>query len=260
MKELDLSTKTLFLFDLDGVFYRGKERPVKIGGSRVVQAIRSKGKRLYILTNNSTDTVRKLQGNLSKLGIPVRQDEILTSSRLTAEYLEGRFGSASYFLVGEEGFDRELRRLGHRPVRGPEANVVVVGLDRQITYEKLDQAAKAVRRGATLVASHAATFYMSAHGPALGPGPVVRALESVTGKHAVVVGKPSPLMFTIALRKAGCAAEQAVMVGDQLDTDIEGATLAGIDSILVLTGVDRSAAGTGALGTVANVDDLTRYM
>ena len=255
-----LRQKRLFLFDLDGVFYRGKERPVKIGGTLVVEKIRSTKRSIFVLTNNSTDTVRTLHRNLLSLGVPIREAEILTSSRLTAELLRDRYGSARYFLVGEKGFDSELVRLGHRPVAPTEADVVVVGLDRKVTYEKLDEAAKAAKRGAALVASHAASFYMSRFGAALGPGPLVKAIESASGRRATVVGKPSPLMFRIALRKAGCAPGEAVMVGDQLDTDIAGASRAGIASVLVLTGIDKDAAGTPALGTVDNVDDLVRYI
>lgn len=260
MTNLDLSSKRLFLFDLDGVFYKGKERPVKIGGSLVVGTIRSKGKSLFVLTNNSTDTVRTLHRNLVRLGIPVKENEILSSSRLTAEYLKSRYGRVFYYLIGEEGFDRELRRLGHKRVRGRSADVVVVGLDRNVTYSKLDEAAKAAKNGAALVASHAASFYMSRHGAALGPGPLVKALESASGERATVVGKPSPLMFRMALRNGGCSAEEAVMIGDQLDTDVEGATRAGIDSILVLTGIDKSIDGTSALGKIADVDQLAQYI
>lgn len=260
MPKLDLRSKRLFLFDLDGVFYKGKERPVKIGGSQVVEAIRSGGKSLFVLTNNSTDTVWTLHRNLVRLGIPVKENEILTSSRLTAEYLEARYGKVSYFLVGEVGFDRELRRLGHKRVTGPEADTVVVGLDRKVTYDKLDEAARAAKDGARLVASHAASFYMSRYGVALGPGPFVKALESASGRRATVVGKPSPLMFKIALQKGGCSAKEAVMVGDQLDTDIGGAARVGMDSILVLTGVDKSIEGTSALAKIRSVDQLARFI
>ena len=260
MPKLDLSGKQLFLFDLDGVFYRGKESPVKIGGSSAVERIRSEGKRMFVLTNNSTDTVEALRGNLVRLGIPVEEREILTSSRLTAEYLANRYGRTTYFLVGERGFDRELKRLGHRRVRGPRAEVVAIGLDRFVTYEKIDRAVKVARNGADLVASHTARVYMSRDGPAIGPGPIVRAIEFASRKRATAVGKPSPLMFKIALEKAGCRAAEAVMIGDQLDTDIQGAASAGIDSILVLTGVDRSAKGTPAIATLGNVDELTRYL
>ena len=258
--KMDFRRKELFLFDLDGVFYKGKEKPAKLGGSVAIRALRAKGKRFFILTNNSTDTVDTLHRNLLALDIPVRREEILTSIMLTAEYMTERYGRASYFLVGEAGFDAELRRLGHRRVHGTRADVVAIGLDRFISYEKLDVAAKVARKGADLVASHAAMTYMSGSGPAMGPGPIVRALESASNKKATVIGKPSPLMFRIALKKAGCRAGVAVMLGDQLDTDVAGATRAGIDSVLVLTGVSRSAKGTPAIGELKNVDELSKYI
>ena len=260
MSKLDLSGKELFLFDLDGVFYKGKESRVKLGGSLVIDRIRSQGKKLFVLTNNSTDTVEKLHSNLVQFGIRVKKDEILTSGRLTAEYIANEYGKASYFLVGEEGFERELRRCGHRRVRGPKADVVAIGLDRFVTYAKLDAATRVAREGADLVASHAARIYMSGAGAALGPGAIVRALEFATQKRATTIGKPSPLMFRIALRKAGCGAREAVMVGDQLDTDVAGAARVGIDSILVLTGIDKSIAGTPALAKFKNVDELAKLI
>lgn len=256
----NLRTKKLFLFDLDGVFYRGKERRIKIGGSKVVNRIRSTNRKLFVLTNNSTDTTATIHSNLTGLGIQVDQEEILSSGLLTAQYMSERYGSASYFMVGEDGFDRELRRMGHRRVHGPSADVVAIGLDRFVSYDKLDTAARVARNGADLVASHVAPLYMSRDGPALGPGPFVRALEYASGKKAVSIGKPSPLMFRMALKRAGCRPQEAVMIGDQLDTDIAGAARAGIDSVLVLTGVDKTIEGTRALGTLKNVDELALHI
>ena len=140
---------------------------------------------------------------------------------------------------------------------GDAADVVVIGLDRGLTYDKLDHAARVVRAGAAMVATHVARVYMYKDGPALATGPVVKALEYATGSRATVVGKPSPLMFRIALKKARCPPRRAVMVGDQIDTDILGAKRAGIDSILVLTGVDREVEGSGAMCSVSNVDELS---
>jgi HAD superfamily hydrolase (TIGR01450 family) len=260
MSRLDLSGKKLFLFDLDGVFYKGKESRIKIGGSTVVERIRSSNKRLFVLTNNSTDTTETIHSNLTQLGISVRRNEILSSSLLTAAYLSERYGRATYYLVGEAGFDKELQRVGHREAHGTNADVVAIGLDRFVTYDKLDTATKFAKSGADLVATHISRIYMSKNGPALGPGPFVRAIEYASGKRATSIGKPSPLMFRMALKTAGCRPEEAVMIGDQLDTDILGADRAGIDSILVLTGVDRSIEGTRAMGTVRNVDDLAKYI
>ena len=255
-----LRDKALFLFDLDGVLLVGKERPVKIGGTRAVESLRARGKSLYVLTNNSTDTAKTVHSRLTQLGIPVRQDEVLTSGLLTAEYLLERHGPVTYFLVGEGGLDAELRRQGHRRTEGEGADFVVVGLDRRVTYEKLDHAARVARNGARIVATHSSRLYMYKNGPAMATGPLVRAIEYASGRRALAIGKPSPLMFRIALDRGGCSAEDAVMVGDQVDTDIVGAARAGIDSILVTTGVDKDSRGHRVLAKLRNVDEIASML
>ena len=255
MKRL-LRDKKLFLFDLDGVFYKGKESRVKIGGTKAVEVIRSRGKKLFILTNNSTDTVETVHSRLQEFAIPVKKEEILTSSLLTAEYLLARHGRVSYYLVGEEGLDLEMKRCGHRRTKGEKAEFVVVGLDRKITYEKLDHAARLARNGSGIVATHNSRLYMYKTGPAIATGPIVKAIEYASQKRATVVGKPSPLMFRIALERGGCKKGEAVMVGDQTDTDIAGAAKAGVDSILVTSGVDQSSGDLHTIATLSNVDDL----
>src|SRR2546428_13474383 len=102
---IDLSGKKLFLFDLDGVFYRGKENPIKIGGTRVIRRIRERGKKLFILTNNSTDTGATIRSNLVNFDIPVRGEEILTRGPLTAEEVVKTHGRAHYCLFCGPGSD-----------------------------------------------------------------------------------------------------------------------------------------------------------
>jgi 4-nitrophenyl phosphatase len=255
LKEL-LKEKRLFLFDLDGVFYKGKESRVKIGGTRVVQALRQKGKSLYVLTNNSTDSSETVYARLRQFDIPVKKEEVLTSSLLTAEYIRERHGKVSYFLVGEAGLEAEMRKFGHRRTESERAEFVVVGLDRKITYKKLDKAARLVRKGAGLVATHNSRLYMYKTGPAIATGPLVKAIEYASRKRATVIGKPSPLMFRIALERAACTSRQAVMIGDQVDTDIAGASRAGVDAILVTSGMDQNADGYKVLATISNVDEI----
>jgi HAD superfamily hydrolase (TIGR01450 family) len=257
---IDLGKKKLFLFDLDGVLTKGKERPVKVGGVEVVRRIRARKKKLLVLTNTSTDTNETIHSRLRKVGIPIRLDEIITSSRLTAEYIHRKYGKTTYFLLGEKGLDEELRRQGLKRATGPKARVVVVGLDRRLTYAKLDKAVKVVRNGADLVATQDSAMYMSGTGPAVAVGPILKAIEYASGRKGVAIGKPSPIMFESALAKAGCKAEDAVMIGDQEDTDIVGATGAGIDSILVLSGMEDGNALTGAKAKIANVDDLASWI
>jgi len=255
-----LGRKSLFLFDLDGVFYRGKESRVPLGGEKTVDAIRSAGKALFILTNDSTDTVETIHSRLAESGITVRVDEILTSASLTSDYLKSKYGPVSYYLIGEHGLEAEMARLGHTKTESDRADFVVVGLDRELSYRKLDHAARAVRNGATIIATHAARLYMYKTGPAVATGPIVKALEYATGKRARVIGKPSPLMFRLALRKAGCPVKDAVMIGDQVETDVAGAARVGIDAVLVTTGVDKTARGYRLLATIQGVDDLAALL
>jgi len=251
-----LRSKKLFLFDLDGVFYKGKESRAKIGGTKAIEALRAQDRKLYVVTNNSTDSVEMVHSRLREFDIPVNKEEILTSSLLTAEYLRDRHGRVSYFLVGEEGLDLEMKRCGHQRTDGEEADFVVVGLDRKITYEKLDHAARLARNGAGIVATHSSRLYMYKTGPAMATGPIVKAIEYGSQKRATVIGKPSPLMFRIALERAGCKKEEAVMIGDQLDTDIAGAAKAGVDSILVTSGVDQNVGNFHTIATLSNVDEI----
>ena len=257
---IDLSSKKLFLFDLDGVFYKGKERRIKIGGTKIVKELRKRNKKLLVLTNNSTDTAMTVWSRLVEVGVPVKRNEILTSSVVTAQYLRSKYGKVSYFLVGERGLELEMKRFGHRRVYGNRADFVVVGLDRHLTYEKLNQATMVARRGAPIIATHISALYMARDGPAMATGPIAKALEYAAGKKSIEVGKPATLMFRVALRDAGCTASEAVMVGDQLDTDIKGAVRAGVDAILVKTGVDKDIRGTGAIAAISNVDDLVKYL
>ena len=259
MKKL-LEAKSLFLFDLDGVFYKGKESRVKIGGTSAIKALRANGKKLFILTNNSTDSAATVYSRLIEFGIPVKKHEVLTSGLLTAEYLQEMHGNVSYFLVGEKGLDVELRKCGHRRTKGETADFVVVGLDRKITYDKLDHAARLARNGAGIVATHASRLYMYKSGPAMATGPLVKAIEYASQKRAIVIGKPSPLMFNIALRRAGSNRNESVMIGDQAETDILGASRAGIDAILVTTGIDHDAPGMKLLAKISNVDEIVRLL
>ena len=255
-----LKDKSLFLFDLDGVFYKGKESRVKVGGTRAIEALRKGGKKLFILTNNSTDSAATVQSRLIEFDIPVKKDEVLTSGLLTAQYLEQKHGRVTYFLVGEEGLDAEMKRYGHRKTVGEKADFVVVGLDRKLTYDKLDHAARLARNGAGIIATHASRLYMYKSGPAMATGPLVKAIEFASQKRAVVIGKPSRLMFSIALQRAGTKKNDAVMIGDQVDTDILGASRAGIDAILVTTGIDKDAPGLKLLAKLSNVDELVTLL
>ena len=228
----------VFFFDLDGVLSIGKENPQYLGGRELIAKIKSLGRKTSLLTNDSTHTRTEIQQNLSKLGFSFDLQEILTSSYLTALYLTKRFEKAGFFLVGEEGLRRELEAAGHYQTED-RPNVVVVGFDRKLTYEKLDKALRVLKDGAFLVGSYGGAVFMSDSGPALSAGPIIKALEYASGMRAIMIGKPSPRMFRLALGHAKERPSKAVMVGDQIETDIVGAKRAGVHTVLVLTGVEN---------------------
>jgi HAD superfamily hydrolase (TIGR01450 family) len=252
----------VFFFDLDGVLSVGKEKPRYLGGREVVSRLKELGKKAYVLTNDSTQTREEISRNLSGLGFTIAVDEILTSSYLTARYLTERFGHARFYLVGEQGLRRELETAGHESSDHPQ--VVVVALDRQLTYEKLNDALAFLRAGAVLVGSYGGAVYMSASGPALSAGPIVKTLEFASGKRAAMIGKPATRMFRLALTLANERPNNAVMVGDQVETDLIGARKAGIHTILVLTGVETEATMAHSKfkpdAVIETVDDMGRLL
>jgi len=233
---MNVRSLKVFFFDLDGVLSVGKEKPHYLGGREVIERLKKSGRKTFVLTNNSTQTRKELHRNLKRLGFMFDPEDILTSSYLTAQYLTRTFGETRFCLVGEAGLRRELEAAGHRESNKPQT--VIVGLDRHLTYKKLDNALRFLRTGAALVGTYGGALYMSARGPALSAGPIVKALEFASGKKAVMIGKPSPRMFYLALRIAKERSSRAVMVGDQIETDVLGAQRAGVHTILVLSGVE----------------------
>lgn len=158
---------------------------------------------------------------------------------------------------------RELEAAGHYQTE-VRPNVVVVGFDRKLTYEKLDQALRVLKAGAFLVGSYGGAVFMSDSGPALSAGPIIKALEYASGKRAIMIGKPSPRMFRLALEHAKENPSKAVMVGDQIETDILGAKRAGVHTVLVLTGVEnRETISRSRIKPdmiIESLDELMKYI
>ena len=259
---LNVKSLRVFFFDLDGVLSVGKGKPRYLGGRDVVRRLKETGRKAFVLSNNSTQTRKEVLHNLKLLGFTFDVEDVLTSSYLTARYLAGRFGEARFNLIGEVGFRRELEAAGHRASANPQ--VVVVGLDRGLSYDKLDGALRFLRAGAALVGVYGGAVYMGARGPALSAGPIVKTLEFASGKRAVLIGKPSPRMFRLALHLAHEEASRAVMVGDQIETDVLGARRAGVHTILVLTGVEsRETVAHSKVkpdAVIENVDALAQLL
>jgi glycerol-1-phosphatase len=223
------------LFDLDGVLYRGDE-PVP-GAQETMRALREAGATMVFLTNNSSRTPEQVSAKLTAMGMRSAPAEVVTSATATADLLAVR-GGGSAFVMGGDGVVGALEDAGLRVLDGePEAvDLVVVGIDDDLTYARLRTACVLVHRGASFVATNADPTFPAPGGELWpGAGALVAAIATATGVDAEVVGKPHAPLFQAALRRAGGL--NPLVIGDRLDTDIAGAAALGWDSLLVLTGV-----------------------
>jgi len=224
-----------FLIDIDGVLVRGG-KPIP-GAADALDNLSKRGS-VVLLTNNSTRSRVRHVENLRTLGFDIDPDGLLSSSYLAAEHLRRGGETLRVWVLGEEGLREELQQAGHRLASAPaEAEALVVGMDRSITYETLANALTALRAGAQFIATNEDGTFPAEDGFLPGAGAMVGALRGMGFAPDAVIGKPSPLAFRAALMQAGSDISQAAMIGDRLETDIAGAHASGIDTVLVLSGV-----------------------
>ncbi len=234
-----------FLLDVDGVLTRGQH--ALPGATAAVSALRAAG-RLLVLTNNSTRARDELAAHLSSLGFDLKEDEVLGSAFLAARYLSLHGGPTCVWVLGEGGIRREMLLAGHQLAARPEeAQWVVVGMDRSLSYGTLADGLRAAIAGARILATNEDATFPTPTGLMPGAGALVGALRGMGFAPDVVVGKPAPAAFEVALDVLQLSRDDVLMIGDRLETDIAGAEAAGIDSALVLTGVCApSDVGTGS--------------
>lgn len=229
----------LVLFDLDGVLYLGEQ--VIAGAAAAVGRLRHDGVPVAYATNNASRSAAAVGHLLTSLGIPAGAEDVVTSAGATAALLAQRFGpGASVYVLGAPALRDEILGAGLRPVPGADDKpaVVVQGFGPELGWADLAEACVAVRAGAAWYATNADPTLPSPRGPLPGNGSLVAALTTALGRSPdAIVGKPDPGLFEQAARARG--AQRPLVVGDRLDTDVEGANRGGMDSVLVLTGVHQ---------------------
>ncbi len=239
----------VYVFDLDGVLYRGAD--AVDGAAETVDRLRARTApypaRLYFLTNNSSQTRSDYVEKLTRLGMPCTEDEVVTSASATAAYIAQNFGTVGKvaLAVGGAGIRDELGRVGVRVVRTDEHEAdtadfdfVVAGLDRNFNYQTLHRAQQAIFRGARFIATNRdGQFPIEGGRTTPGAGAVVAALEACTDIVPLVIGKPETHGLQTILTSSGVTASEAVMIGDRLDTDVLCGNRLGVPSVLVLTGL-----------------------
>jgi HAD superfamily hydrolase (TIGR01450 family) len=224
------------LLDLDGVVYIGSH--AVSGAAEALAAARDAGMRLAFVTNNAARPPHVVATHLTELGIPATVEEIVTSAQAAAHYLSDRLPrGARVLVVGTTGLDEALQERGLVPVadaHGP-VDAVVQGYSPDLTWRQLAEGAIAINRGVPWVATNMDPTVPSPRGRLPGNGSLVAALRHATGVEPIVTGKPDPTMHRESVQRS--RAQRPIVVGDRLDTDIEGADAVGCDSLLVLSGV-----------------------
>ncbi len=251
-----LQNAKAFIFDMDGVLYRGRA-PLP-GVANLFNALTLRGIPFLLATNNSMATPASYVLRMAEMGVEVVESQIQTSATATRDYLLGEIDPASRILiVGMPALAEQIfTGTQFQPVADdPDEHIdaVVVGLDLDFTYAKLRRASDALREGARYVATNADATLPHETGMQPGAGSVVAALSVACGRIPIVVGKPETLMMLKGIDQLGVRPEEAVMVGDRLDTDILSGHRAGLKTALVLTGVSQR-------GDLAKAEVLPDYV
>lgn len=224
-----------FILDMDGVLYRG-HTPLP-GAGEFLSHLGDKAVPYILATNNSTQTPQVFAQRLQNMGLSVSPDRILTSAQASAMYLAQKLPSGSpVYALGGPGVKEALVAQGFT-LAEDNAQAVVVGMDRDLTYERLKTATLLIRRGAMFIGTNPDVTYPTEEGMVPGAGALLAALEVATGQKPVVIGKPEPTLFRLALERLGTTPQETGCIGDRLETDILGGHRAGLATILILSGV-----------------------
>ncbi|KRK70308.1 TIGR01457 family HAD-type hydrolase [Lacticaseibacillus nasuensis] len=233
-----------YLIDLDGTMYRGKERIP--AAKDFIERLQAKHIPFMFLTNNTTQAPETVCRNLAdNHDIHATPDQVYSPALATAAWIQSQHGGDanghSVYAIGELGLKQALLDVGLK-FNEFDPEYVVVGLDYDVTYHKFELATLAIQRGARFIGTNEDTNLPNERGHVPGAGSVIALVERATQQRATYIGKPQAIIMDQALRKMGLARDQVVMVGDNYHTDIMAGINAGIDTLLVYTGISTPAA------------------
>jgi 4-nitrophenyl phosphatase len=236
------------IIDMDGVLWHGEQAVP--GLIDFFAVLRAQQLPFILATNNASLTVPQYVDKFARMGVTISANEVLTSGTATALHLANNHDpkSTRLFVIGGEGATEPLLDQGFTltglldiKVNNPEltADIVVCGLDRQLTWDKLATATINISAGALFIGTNGDTTLPTEGGSAPGNGATLAAIEAATGVKATTIGKPGPILYQQALALLGVDPDATIAIGDRLDTDILGAANTGIRSLMVLTGVSN---------------------
>ncbi|MCM3061215.1 MULTISPECIES: TIGR01457 family HAD-type hydrolase [Bacillus] len=223
-----------YLIDLDGTMYKGTEKIEEAG--QFVHKLNELNIPYLFVTNNSSRTPKQVAEKLVSFDIPATEEQVFTTSMATANYIAEQKKDASVYVIGEEGIQQAIKEKG-LSFGQEDADFVVVGIDRSITYEKLAVGAIAIRQGAQFVSTNGDIAIPTERGLLPGNGSLTSVLTVTTTVQPTFIGKPESIIMEQAMRVLGTDVSETLMVGDNYDTDIMAGMNAGMDTLLVHTGV-----------------------
>jgi NagD protein len=227
-----------WLMDMDGVLVR-EQQPIP-GAPEFLARLQERGTPFLVLTNNSMYTRRDLAARLRRSGLEVPEEAIWTSALATASFLESQRPGGSAFVIGEVGLTTALHASGYT-LTDTDPDYVVLGETRTYSFERITHAIRLIVDGARFIATNPDNVGPSPDGPLPATGSVAALISRATAVAPYYVGKPNPLMMRSALNAIDAHSEHTAMIGDRMDTDVVSGLEAGLEAILVLTGVTSRA-------------------
>ena len=259
---MNLKAVRTLLIDGDGVLWRAND-PLP-GLVDFFAVLAERGMAWGLLTNNASLSIASYVEKLAGFGVQAQPDQVFTSAVVAADYLQQVCPPGSpIYVIGEAGLKEAILAAGFIVHSGEEqpdkAAAVVAGIDRALTYNKLKVATRLIRgQGVLFIGTNPDTTFPTPDGLVPGAGSILAALAAATGQEPLIVGKPAPTMFQVAMQHLGAARETTAVLGDRIETDIEGAQALGLGTILVLSGVTtREEAERSSIRPDLILEDIT---
>jgi NagD protein len=229
-----IRNKEGFIIDMDGVIYHGNR--ILPGVVDFLNWLEESGKQYLFLTNSSERTPKELHEKLERLGINIGEEHFYTSALATASFLSSQIPNGSAYIIGDAGLIHAMYSVGYS-VNNVNPNYVVVGDTHSYNFEKVELAVNLVLRGAKLIGTNPDVSGPVEDGITPSTKALIAPIEIASGRKAYYVGKPNPLMMRIALKKLGVKRENAIVIGDRMDTDVRCGLESELETLLVLSGI-----------------------
>lgn len=251
-----------FIVDMDGTFYLGEQ--LLDGALDFAAAVKEKGKRFFFFTNNSSHEAGKIAEKLNRLGYSATKDDIIISSHVCIDFLKRNRPGKTVYLLGNENMTADFAEAGI-PMVDENPDIVVLGFDTTLTYEKIRKAALFIADGKEYIATHPDKNCPMKEGFMLDTGSMIAMFAASTGREPdLIMGKPHAFTVDYVCNKIGCKREEIAFVGDRLETDIAIGSMNGLKTALVYTGVTSpelyEKSEICATGAFASLGELSLYI